>query len=83
MNSGPNNFFKGKDMEFNLKKMSTEEKMRAMELLWDDLCARQPDFNSPDWHEAILKERETRLQEGKEKLIDWEQAKKEIRELSL
>ncbi len=70
-------------MEFNIKKMSTEEKMRAMEMLWDDFCTRQPDFNSPDWHETILKEREKRFKEGKDKLIDWEQAKKEIRELSL
>ena len=52
-------------------------------MLWDDLCAKQPDFNSPDWHETILKEREQRLREGKEKLIDWEQAKKEILKLRI
>jgi len=57
--------------------------MRAMELLWDDFCSRQPDFRSPAWHEDILNEREKGFREGKDKLIDWEQAKKEIREFVL
>ncbi len=65
-------------MNFNIKEMSAEEKMRTMELLWDDFCGRQPDFKSPDWHENILNEREKRYKEGKDKLLDWEQAKKEI-----
>jgi len=65
-------------MELNIKEMSTEEKMRAMELLWDDLCTNFQEFKSPDWHGDILKEREKGLQEGKDKFIDWQQAKKEI-----
>ena len=70
-------------MNFNIKKMSTEEKMQAMELLWDDFCSKQPDFKSPDWHETILNEREKGIKEGKDKFVDWEQAKKEILELVL
>lgn len=69
---------KGVIMELNIKGMSTEEKMRAMELLWDDLCTNFHEFKSPDWHGDILKEREKGLQEGKDKFIDWQQAKKEI-----
>ena len=65
-------------MNLNIKEMSTEEKLRAMELLWDDFCSKQPDFKSPGWHEDILLEREKRFKEGKEKLVGWEQAKKEI-----
>ena len=65
-------------MSLNLNEMTAEEKMRAMELLWDDFCRNQPDFNSPTWHEDILKDREKRLKEGKDKFVDWDQAKKEI-----
>ena len=67
-------------MNLNLKKMTIEEKMQAMEMLWDDFCREQPDFQSPDWHKDILLEREKRLKEGKEMFIDWKQAKKEILE---
>jgi hypothetical protein len=34
---------------------------------------------SPDWHFAVLREREQRRKSGKEKLLDWETAKKELR----
>ena len=65
-------------MTFNLKEMTTEEKLRAMEMLWDDICRNVPDFSSPAWHENILKERETKLREGKDKFVDWDEAKKDI-----
>jgi hypothetical protein len=65
-------------MELNLNEMTIEEKMQAMELLWDDFCRNRPDFQSPAWHEEILKQREKRLREGKDKFIDWDQAKKDI-----
>ena len=60
--------------------MTTEEKLEAMEMLWDDICRNIPDFSSPAWHEQILKEREERLKKGKEKVLDWNQAKKDIRD---
>ncbi len=63
-------------MNLNIKEMSAEEKMQAMELLWDDFCSRQPDFMSPEWHETILNEREKRFREGKDKLIDWDRLRK-------
>jgi hypothetical protein len=45
-------------MTLNIEEMTTEEKLKAMEMLWDDLCRRSPDFSSPSWHEDVLKERE-------------------------
>ena len=60
--------------------MTTEEKLEAMEMLWDDICRNIPDFSSPAWHEQILKEREERLKKGKEKVLDWNQAKKDLRD---
>jgi len=50
-----------------------------MELLWDDLCRRSPDFCSPSWHEDVLKEREQRIKAGQDRFVDWDQAKKDIR----
>ena len=65
-------------MDLNLHEMTTEEKIRTMELLWDDICRNVPDFTSPKWHGDILKDREKKIKQGKEKFIDWEQAKKDI-----
>ena len=41
-----------------LDQMSFEEKLQAMEALWEDL-SREPDrIESPSWHEDVLKETE-------------------------
>jgi len=62
--------------------MPIEDKMQAMELLWDDFCGNEPDFQSLNWHEDILKEREKRLMEGKDAFVSWEEAKNEFQELT-
>jgi hypothetical protein len=67
-------------MILNLEAMTTEEKLKAMEMLWYDLCRSAPDFSSPSWHEDVLKEREQRIRDGKDKFVDWDQAKKDIRD---
>lgn len=61
-----------------LKEMTIPDKISTMELLWDDICHNAPDFSSPSWHEDILKEREEKIKQGKDKFIDWSEAKKDI-----
>ena len=67
-------------MTLKLKEMTTEEKLRVMELLWGDLCRKIPESLSPQWHAEVLKEREGRIKEGKEAFRDWNEAKARIRE---
>jgi len=37
--------------------MTTQDKMEAMERLWDDLCRGASEMDSPAWHEGVLLER--------------------------
>jgi broad specificity phosphatase PhoE len=62
-----------------LKKMSRDEKLRAMEALWADLSQDEAHVESPAWHEQALREAERAVKTGKAKFSDWEQAKKRIR----
>lgn len=62
-----------------LDKMSVEEKLLAMESLWDDLCSKPEAMSSPVWHEEVLTERDTTLQRGEDQFEDWEAAKRNIR----
>lgn len=63
-----------------LDQMSTEEKLQAMEALWADLTKNHEHFESPAWHRQVLEEREQRIESGEESFIDWEVAKKQLRE---
>ncbi len=63
-----------------LERMTTAEKLRAMEELWADLTRDEGAVESPAWHEAVLRERNERVKAGEENAIDWEVAKKELRD---
>ncbi len=63
-----------------LDQMSIEEKLRVMEMLWNDLTRQETEFSSPAWHEEVLKKREERIKAGHENFVDWETAKKHLRE---
>ena len=62
-----------------IEQMTLEEKLRAMEALWDDLCRRDA-VPMPQWHKDLLDERERLLEQGKARFVDWETAKKRISE---
>jgi hypothetical protein len=63
-----------------LDQMTTADKLRVMEELWADLTRNEEEFESPAWHLEVLQEREERLKAGEEIPIDWETAKKELRD---
>jgi hypothetical protein len=63
-----------------IDRMTLEDKLRAMEALWDDLC-RQPDAVAvPQWQKDLLDARQRLIEEGKARFSDWETARKRIDE---
>ncbi len=58
--------------------MTLEEKLRAMETLWENLSRHEEDLLVPQRHKDLLDERKRSLQEGKAKFLDWETAKAKI-----
>jgi len=67
-------------IELQIEKMTLEEKLRAMEALWADLSRNAENFESPSWHNQVLKERDQRTKSGQEKFVNWEDAKRELRD---
>jgi hypothetical protein len=37
-------------------------------------------LESPAWHEKVLRDREAKIKSGKESFMDWEAAKKQLRD---
>ena len=44
-----------------LDKMTTEEKLLALEEIWEDLCRTPDNIPSPAWHVGVLEERPSSL----------------------
>ncbi len=62
-----------------VQQLPRSEKLKLMEALWDDLSRPDSELQSPAWHAEELAATEQRLAEGKEQILDWEVAKKELR----
>jgi hypothetical protein len=59
-----------------LKKLSRDEKLRAMEALWADLSQDEARFESAVWHDHALREAERAVKTGKARFSDLGGSKK-------
>ncbi|MBW7895084.1 MAG: addiction module protein [Opitutaceae bacterium] len=62
-----------------LRKLPADEKLKIIEALWSDLAADDAAFDSPAWHEDELRKTEADFVAGRVEILDWEDAKKELR----
>lgn len=62
-----------------IKRMTRAEKLQTMEAIWADLSASDAEVESPAWHADALRETEARMAAGQENVVDWEDAKRELR----
>ena len=64
----------------DLREMTTPDKLRLMEALWQNLSTISSAVVSPEWHGDVLADRDRLIESGEETFIDWENAKKQLRE---
>jgi hypothetical protein len=62
-----------------IKRMSREDKLRAMEALWADLSRDEAKVESPGWHGAALRNAQQLLRNGKAEFSDWQAARRRLR----
>ena len=58
-----------------INNLTAAEKVQAMELLWDAMSAADADYESPQWHAEVLKERERRVASGETSFMTIEESK--------
>ncbi len=66
-------------VELPLDQMTFAEKLRLMEVLWDDLTRKPGDCPSPEWHKDVLDDCRRKAESGEAHFTDWEAAKADIR----
>jgi len=67
------------DLLQNIHELPRIEKIKVMEFIWEELTTKAEQYESPSWHEKALADTEKRMEEGKEELIDWNEAKQRLR----
>ena len=64
----------------DLQAMTTPEKLRLMEELWQNLSMTTSEISPPEWHGDVLAERDRLIDSGEETFIDWKTPKKRLQE---
>jgi len=62
-----------------LHKLPAIEKLKIIEALWGDLVSDEVSLPSLSWHETELIETENKFLSNDIEILDWQQAKKELR----
>jgi len=68
-------------IELPLKTMTVGEKIQLLEQVWDDLCRQSGDVRSPDWHAAVLQQRQRQIEAGTMAVSPWSEAKERLQRL--
>ncbi|PYJ05371.1 MAG: acyl-protein synthetase [Verrucomicrobia bacterium] len=63
-----------------IHQMPLHEKLLVMEAIWDDISREEENLDVPQWHKDTLDERERLIAEGQAQFVDWEEAKRQIKE---
>ena len=61
-----------------IRKMTTAERLEAMENLWQTLCEDESNLESPAWHEKVLEERRRRIESGAATFYTLDQLKERL-----
>jgi len=64
----------------SIENLTRTEKLRMMEVIWDDLSRDSETFSSPEWHAQALKDAERALAENQTHFVPWDAAKKMLRD---
>ena len=64
----------------SIENLTRTEKLRMMEVIWDDLSRDSETFSSPEWHAQALQDAERALAENRTHFVSWEAAKETLRD---
>jgi putative addiction module component (TIGR02574 family) len=62
----------------DIEQMSVEERLQAMELLWDSITRTPKAVPSPPWHEEVLASRLAKIERGEGEFLTVAQLKERL-----
>ena len=61
-----------------IRQLTLSEKLELLEAVWSEISSNPDQVEVPQWHKDILDERQQAVEEGRVKILDWEEAKRQI-----
>jgi putative addiction module component (TIGR02574 family) len=67
------------DAVLPLDEMTAEEKLKALEAIWEALSRHEDQVPVPDWHKKVLDQRQRQIDSAEAKFISLEEMKERVR----
>ena len=67
------------ELKKEVSRLSTAERLQAMEWLWVSLSKEQQDIESPEWHGEVLAARQAKVDSGEAQFLTVDQLKDRLR----
>ena len=61
-----------------IRQLTLSEKLELLEAVWSEISSNPDQVEVPQWHKDILDERQRAVEEGRVKILDWEEARRQI-----
>ncbi len=58
-----------------IRRLPLSEKLQLMEALWEELRAHVEELPVPEWQKKLLDARRRAVEEGREKILEWDEVK--------
>ena len=62
-----------------IEKMTLEQKLEVMELLWKSISEKAEEVPTPAWHEEIVAERLSKIDKGEGNFLSIDEARQRLR----
>jgi hypothetical protein len=66
------------ELKEEVSRLSTAERLQAMEWLWASLSKRSEEIESPEWHGEVLAARKAKADSGEAEFLTVKQLKKRL-----
>lgn len=61
-----------------IHQLPLSEKLQIMEAIWEDLRSQADALPVPEWHKELLDARLKAVEDGSEKVLDWDEVKQSL-----
>ncbi|WP_116037944.1 addiction module protein [Rhodohalobacter sp. SW132] len=66
----------------DIEKMSTSERLKAIEMIWETISTPSDSVHSPAWHKEILKSREDKVSSGNATFLNMDEVRERLKKKS-
>lgn len=67
------------ELKREVSSLSREERLQAMEWLWESLCQEQEKIESPEWHGEVLAARKAKVDASEAQFLTIAELKERLR----